>query len=339
MQHFFLLTSSVLHSDFRTAAVAVSPPSFPDPGIAALWIFVAHLCIIPTMERAIAKARVLIESLPYIHAFKGRVVVIKYGGSTLGDDNPDVNILRDIAFLYAVGMRPIVVHGGGKLISQRLKEQGIESTFVQGLRVTSAEAVRIVEDVLVNEINAALTATLERLECPATGMSGAGNGMVRVERLTGTDERGEPLDWGYVGRVTRINPRPLFDELLARRVPVVAPLGVGPDSMTYNINADTVAAEIAASLTAEKLVYLTDVPGICRDPKDPHSLLSTVHLNEVPRLIEEGVITGGMLPKINGCIAALNNDVHKTHIISGRIPHSLLLELFTDTGVGTEIIR
>lgn len=291
------------------------------------------------MERAIAKARVLIESLPYIQAFKGRVVVIKYGGSTLGDDNPDVNILRDISFLYAVGVRPIVVHGGGKLISQRLKEHGIETKFVQGLRVTSAEAIEVVENVLVNEINTALVATLQRLDCPATGMAGTTNGMIRVERMTGTDEHGQPFDWGYVGRVTRVNPRPLFDELLARRVPVVAPLGVGADSMTYNVNADTVAAEIAASLTAEKLVYLTDVPGICRDPKDPRTLLSTIHMRDVPGLIEQGVISGGMLPKIQGCIAALHNDVHKTHIISGRIPHSLLLELFTDTGIGTEIVR
>ncbi len=291
------------------------------------------------MEHAIAKARVLIESLPYIQAFKGRVVIIKYGGSTLGDDNPDVNILRDIAFLSAVGVRPIVVHGGGKLISQRLKERGIETSFVQGLRVTTAEAVRVVEEVLVNDVNASLTATLERLDCPATGMSGTINGMIRVERMTGTDDHGAALDWGYVGRVTRVNPRPLFDELLARRVPVIAPLGVGADSATYNINADTVAAEIAASLTAEKLVYLTDVPGICRDPKDPRTLLSTVHMNEVPGLIEAGVISGGMLPKISGCLEALHNDVHKTHIISGRIPHSLLLELFTDTGIGTEIVR
>jgi acetylglutamate kinase len=290
------------------------------------------------METAIQKASALIEALPYIHAFRDRVVVIKYGGSTFGDEQPDTTILRDVVFMAAVGMRPIIVHGGGKHISKRLAGAGIETQFVQGLRVTDGEAIKIVEDVLVNDVNAGIVATVREIGGRATGLSGKTGRMIRVRKLQGQDAHGVALDWGYVGQVTRVNPRPLFDELLAERIPVVAPLGVDEDGAVYNINADTVASEIASSLTAEKLVYLTDVPGILQEPTDEGSLISTICAADVPRLIAEGVIAGGMLPKVEACLNALRNQVHKTHIVSGRIEHGLLLEIFTDEGVGTQIV-
>lgn len=290
------------------------------------------------MQQAIEKSRVLIEALPYITAFKDRVVVIKYGGSTMGDEQPDPAILRDIVFMAAVGMRPILVHGGGKRISKRLKEEGIETRFVQGLRVTDAAAMRVVEDVLINDINAAMVTALRDLGCAAVPLSGKSGRMIRVEKMTGVDDQGAPVDWGYVGRVTRVNPRAIFDELIARRVPVVAPVGVDDQGNSYNVNADAVASEIAASLTAEKLVYLTDVPGILRTKDDEGSLISTIHVDDVPALVTEGIVSGGMLPKIEACLNALRNHVHKTHIVSARIPHSLLLEIYTDKGIGTEIV-
>ena len=290
------------------------------------------------MQQAIEKARVLIEALPYIKAFQGCVVVVKYGGSTLGDDHPDPAILRDIVFMATVGMRPILVHGGGKRISKRLKEAGIDSRFVQGLRVTDASAMRVVEDVLVNDVNVAIVTMLRGLGCDAVPLSGTTGRMVRVEKMTGTDEQGTPVDWGFVGRVARVNPRPIFNELMARRVPVVAPIGVDDQDNSYNVNADAVASEIASSLTAEKLVYLTDVPGLLRNKDDEDSLISTIRVEDVPGLTAEGVISGGMLPKVEACLNALRNHVHKTHIISARIPHSLLLEIYTDKGIGTEIV-
>ncbi len=290
------------------------------------------------MEQAIAKVDTLLAALPYIQAFQDRVVVIKYGGSALGDDQPDERILRDVTFMAAVGMRPILVHGGGKRITKRLQEAGIASHFINGLRVTCARAIKIVEDVLVNDINAAMVAALRELNCPAIGLPGTTGRMIRVNKMTGSDAAGNEIDWGFVGKVTRVNPRPLFDELLARRVPVIAPLGVDDAGGIYNINADTVASEIASSLTAEKLVYLTDVPGILRDPHKADTLISTLHTGDVPALIELGVIAGGMLPKVEACLSALRNHVHKTHIVSGRMPHGLLLEIFTAQGIGTEIV-
>jgi len=290
------------------------------------------------MQTAIEKARVLIEALPYIQAFRDRIVVIKYGGSTLDDDSPEVSVLRDVVFMAAVGMRPILVHGGGKHISRRLAAENIESEFVEGLRVTDERSIGIVEDVLVNEVNAGITAKLKEFGCEATGLSGTSGRMIRVEKMTGTDAAGKALDWGFVGRVVRVNPRPLFDKLLDGGVPVVAPLGLDAAGRVHNVNADTVAAEIASSLTAEKLVYLTDVPGILRSSDDEGSIISSIKASEVPDLKRRGIITGGMLPKIDACLEALKNHVHKTHIVSGLAPHSLLLEIFTREGVGTEIV-
>jgi len=291
------------------------------------------------MEQAIEKAGVLIEALPYIQAFRDRIVVIKYGGSTIERNSADENILRDVVFMRTVGMRPIIVHGGGKNITKRLAAAGIETSFVKGLRVTDERSMEIVEDVILNDVNAKIVAKLGELGCEAEALSGKTGRMIRVRKMTGTDENGAVIDWGFVGEVRRVNPRPLFDVLIAGKVPVVAPLGVDEHGSVYNINADTVASEIASSLTAEKLVYLTDVPGILYDPKDERTVISTIHVEDVPKLKEQGVIAGGMIPKVDACVHALQNHVYKTHVISGFIPHSLLLEIFTDKGIGTEIVN
>ena len=290
------------------------------------------------MKKAIEKSKVLIEALPYIQQFKNKIVVIKYGGSTLEDDSPEVSVLRDVVFMAAVGMKPIIVHGGGKHISRRLEKEKIKTDFIAGLRVTSEEAIPVVEDVLVNEVNSWLVNKINSLGHPATQLSGKTGRMIRVDKLSGKNDKGENIDWGFVGNVKRINPRPIFDVLLEGKIPVIAPLGVDVSGNTYNVNADTVASEIASSLTAEKLVYLTDVQGIFKDIKDESSLISTINVADVPELKKKGVISGGMIPKTDACLEALKNHVHKTHIISGKIQHSLLLEFFTDKGVGTEIV-
>ena len=290
------------------------------------------------MKEAIEKSKVLIEALPYIQQFKNKIVVIKYGGSTLEDDSPEISVLRDVVFMAAVGMKPIIVHGGGKHISRRLEKENIKTEFIQGLRVTGENAIPIVEDVIVNEVNSWLVDKINSLGHHAAQLSGKTGRMIRVKKLTGKNEKGENVDWGFVGKIQRINPRPIFDVMLEGRIPVVAPLGVDLEGNVYNVNADTVASEIASSLTAEKLVYLTDVQGIFRNIKDENSLISTIKVDEISKLKNDGIISGGMIPKIDACLEALKNHVHKTHIISGKTPHSLLLEIFTDKGVGTEII-
>ncbi len=290
------------------------------------------------MKEAIEKSKVLIEALPYIQQFKNKIVVIKYGGSTLEDDSPEISVLRDVVFMAAVGMKPIIVHGGGKHISRRLEKENIKTEFVQGLRVTNENAIHIVEDVIVNEVNSWLVNKINSLGHYAAQISGKTGRMIRVKKLTGKNEKGENVDWGFVGKIQRINPRPIFDVMLEGRIPVIAPLGVDSEGNVYNVNADTVASEIASSLTAEKLVYLTDVRGIFRNIKDEDSLISTIKVDEISKLKNDGIISGGMIPKIDACLEALKNHVHKTHIISGKTPHSLLLEIFTDKGVGTEII-
>ena len=290
------------------------------------------------MKNAIEKSKVLIEALPYIQQFKNKIVVIKYGGSTLEDDSPEISVLRDVVFMAAVGMKPIIIHGGGKHISRRLEKEKIKTEFIGGLRVTSEKAISVVEDVLVNEVNSRLVEKINSLGHPAIPLSRKTGRMIRVKKLKGKDEDGENVDWGFVGNIQRINPRPIFDVLLENKIPVIAPLGVDAEGNTYNVNADTVASEIASSLTAEKLVYLTDVKGIFRDINDEKSLISTINVNDVPNLKKQKVISGGMIPKIDACLEALKNHVHKTHIISGKVQHSLLLEIFTDKGVGTEII-
>ncbi|NLB65995.1 MAG: acetylglutamate kinase [Lentisphaerae bacterium] len=290
------------------------------------------------MKQVIQKANVLIEALPHIQQFRGDTVVVKFGGSSM--DNPDLirNILEDIAFMSCVGMRPVLVHGGGKSINMRMKQQGLQATFLQGLRVTDAATIEIVEQVLNREVNPHLVDTLNQLGCKARGIHG--EDIITARRHTIVDpDTGNVLDWGFVGAITRVDVLPVKAYLEADITPVITPLGADADQHLYNINADAAAAALAERLQARKLVFLSDVPGLLADPTDRSSLLSTLHLFEVEDLVKRGVIAGGMLPKIDGALKALKAGVRKTHIIDAALPHSLLLELFTDKGIGTEIVR
>ena len=290
------------------------------------------------MQTAIKKADVLIEALPYIQKFRGDTVVVKFGGSAMEDKACVESVLRDIAFMECVGLRPIVVHGGGKAISQRMKEAGLQPQFVKGLRVTDKASIEIVEQVLNNEVNPEIARTLEQFGCKSRGIHG--EHILTVKKHTAKDtQTGGMLDWGFVGSITAVDVEPVKAYLQAGITPVITPLGLGPERKLYNINADEAAAAIAEKLEARKLVFLSDVPGILSKREDPSSIISTLKLAEVEDLIKRGVIDGGMLPKVGGALKALKAGVKKTHIIDASQPHSLLLELFTDKGVGTEIIQ
>lgn len=291
------------------------------------------------MRELIDKAEVLIEALPYIQGFRGKVVVVKYGGSTMEAGDPD-GILRDIVFMECVGMRPIVVHGGGSAISKRLQERGIAPRFVGGLRVTDADTIKIVEEV-IEDVNRGIVARLEELGARARGITGKDRVLHARKRLVEVERDGmrETVDIGFVGDVEKIETSQL--KTLCRRdvIPVIAPLGVDGEGQLYNINADTAAGEVAAAMKAQKLILLTDVRGILRNQDDENSLIGTLRVSDVDTLIGAGVITEGMLPKVRAGIRSVQAGVKKTHIIDGRLPHSMLLEIFTDRGIGTEISR
>ena len=290
------------------------------------------------MKQAIQKASVLIEALPHIQRFRGETVIVKFGGSSM--DNPDVvrDILEDVAFMSCVGMRPVIVHGGGKAINASMKKKGLQATFVKGLRVTDPATMEIVEQVLNREVNPELVSILNGFGCKARGIHG--EDIITVRKHTAEDpDTGEVLDWGLVGEITSVDVEPVKAYLEADITPVITPLGADGARQIYNINADSAAAGLAEKLQARKLVFLSDVPGLLSDPKDRNSLMSTLHLSEVEDLIARGIIGGGMLPKISGALKALKAGVRKTHIIDAALPHSLLLELFTDKGVGTEIVN
>lgn len=290
------------------------------------------------MKSVIQKAAVLIEALPYIQRFRGDTVVVKFGGSIMDDAEGIANILKDIAFMECVGLRPVIVHGGGKAISRSMKEKGLKASFMKGLRVTDKNAMDVVAQVLNHEVNPRLVSILQSYSCKARGMRG--DDMIRVEKKVEQDEEtGGQTDWGYVGQVTDLDSAPVEAFLQASITPVITPLGRGPDRNIYNINADEAAAALARALKARKLVFLSDVPGVLADASDTESRISTVKIAEVNALIKRGVIAGGMLPKIQGAIDALEAGVRKTHIIDASMPHSLLLELFTERGVGTEIVH
>ena len=290
------------------------------------------------MQKVIEKADVLIEALPYIQSFRGETIVVKFGGSAMEEKRHYDGILTDVTFMECVGMLPVVVHGGGKAISRAMSEAGLAARIVKGLRVTDAAAIRVVEDVIKNTVNAGIVGTLTRQGARARCVDG--QTVFSVAKRTGQDDvTGEALDWGYVGEIQSVLAEPILACLRDAAIPVVTPLGSGPDGQPYNLNADDAAAAVAKALKARKLAYLSDVPGLLRDRNDESSLLSTLHVKEVEELIRTGVIDGGMLPKIRSCVEALEAGVKKIHIIDGRVPHSLLLEIFTDKGVGTEIIE
>lgn len=288
------------------------------------------------MEKAIAKADVLIEALPYIQDFRDAVVVVKFGGSAMEDPRQVENILADVTFMECIGMRPVIVHGGGKAISRAMNEAGLVPAFVKGLRVTDEAAIRVVETTIRNKVNATLLDILTKKGARACRIDG--NSIFDVEKRVETDPAsGATIDWGYVGEIRHVHALPLLECFKKETIPVVTPLGRGPDGHLYNLNADDAAAAVARELKARKLAFLSDVPGLLRDRNDVSTLFSTLRIREVEELIRTGVIDGGMLPKIRSCVEALEAGVRKIHIVDGRLPHSLLLEIFTDKGVGTEI--
>jgi len=289
------------------------------------------------MKDSIAKADILVGALAYIQEFRDAVVVVKFGGSAMEDNACSESILTDVAFMECVGMRPLIVHGGGWAISHRMSESGLRAKFVHGLRVTDAQTIKIVADVLTNEVNPGIVTSLRAKGAKAQILRG--EDVFQVTKRTELDPKtGERLDWGFVGVVEHVATDLISACLSADIVPVITPLGSGPGGV-YNINADDAAAAVARALRARKLALLSDVPGLLRDPDDEDSLMSTLKVSEVGSLIEDGVISGGMIPKVRSAVEAMEAGVRKIHIIDGRLPHSLLLEIFTEKGVGTEIIQ
>lgn len=289
------------------------------------------------MQEVINKANVLIEALPYIQRFRDEIIVVKFGGSAMENKDHAEGILADITFMECVGMLPVIVHGGGKAISKSMEEHGIESKFVEGLRITCEKTIQVVEKMFKEEINPGIVDVLEGMGARVCGLHG--ENVFKVMKKTGVDSRsGATHDWGFVGEPDDVATGPINALLNDGIIPVITPLGKGPDGKIYNINADTAAAAVARALKARKLVFLSDVPGLLKDADDPKSVLPTLKSDEVEGLIEKGVIDGGMLPKVRSGVDALHAGVGKIHVIDGRMAHSLLLEIFTDKGVGTEIV-
>ncbi len=289
------------------------------------------------MKDIIEKADVLIEALPYIQQFRGETVVVKFGGSAMEDPAHIDGVLADITFMECVGMLPVIVHGGGKAISRGMKDYGIESRFLHGLRVTCKESIKVVEQVLKEVVNPRIIEGIIAKGGKAKSLHG--DEILNVTRKKGVDpSTGEKLDWGFVGEPGEVNTEPILSMLRDDVIPVITPLGKGPDGKLHNVNADVAAAIVAKELKARKLVFLSDVPGLLRNPEDEGSRIKILNTGEVEKLINEGVITGGMLPKVTSCVEALHAGVRQVHMVDGRMPHSLLLEVFTEKGVGTQII-
>ncbi len=284
------------------------------------------------LDDIMLKAETLIEALPYIRDFNGKKVVVKYGGSAMLDESLQESLIKDVALLKLVGMQPIIVHGGGKEISKWLGYMGKESEWVEGLRVTDAETMEVAEMVL-SKVNKHLVQMMQKLGVPAAGISGKDGGTMICEKKT---VKGK--DIGFVGEVVDVNSE-LIDTLLANDfVPIIAPIGMDDKYQAYNINADDAASAIAKSIKAEKLAFMTDIEGVCMDPEDTDTLISVLPVDEAKFLIENGTITGGMIPKIRNCVDAVEKGVGRVHILDGRQPHCLLLEFYTKKGIGTAII-
>jgi len=286
------------------------------------------------MEELIKKADVLIEALPYIQSFYDKTIVIKYGGAVLTDHVIRRNVLEDIVFMSYVGMRPILVHGGGPYISKRIQDMGKKVEFVRGFRVTDEETIEVVEEEL-SKINREIVREIISLGGSAISLSGKEDHLIEVKKHGDIDG----VDIGFVGEISKINGDVVQKMITSDIIPVVSPVGIGKDGFTYNVNADQASAEIARSMGALKLVLLTNVRGILRDIKDEESLIGHCSVAEVEDLITTKIVAGGMIPKVKACIRALERGVKKTHIINGQIPHGLLLEIFTDKGIGTEIVK
>ena len=293
------------------------------------------------MQNPIDKANVLVEALPYIRRFYGKTVVIKYGGSAMEEDRLKRNFALDVVLLKYIGIHPVVVHGGGPQIGQLLTRMGKKSQFVEGMRVTDKETMDVVEMVLVGKVNQEIVSLINQQGGKAVGLSGKDGKLITAKKLKLTKSRGkgkppEVIDIGMVGEVKTINPGVIDSLERENFIPVIAPIGVGEEGETYNINADLVAGKVASALNAEKLILLTDVEGVLNEKKQ---LIPTLDAKQAKRMITQKVISSGMIPKVNCCLEALEEGVRKAHIIDGRVEHAVLLEIFTDVGIGTQISR
>ena len=284
-------------------------------------------------QKYLEKAQVLIEALPYIQRFNRKIVVVKYGGSAMLDQTLKENVIKDVVLLKLVGFKPIIVHGGGKEISRWVEKVGMEARFVNGLRVTDKDTMEVAEMVLA-KVNQELVTLIQALGVKAVGISGKDGGLLKVEK-----KMPDGQDIGFVGNIKEVEPKILYDLLEKDFLPVVFPVGYDEEFNTYNINADDAACAIAESVHAEKLAFLTDIEGVYKDKDDPDTLISELRVSEARELISQGYVGGGMIPKLQNCIDAIEEGVSRVHILDGRIPHSLLLEIFTNKGIGTAILR
>ena len=284
------------------------------------------------MKELLQKAEVLIEALPYIQRFNRKIIVVKYGGSAMVDEELKKHVIQDVTLLKLVGFKPIIVHGGGKEISKWVGKVGMEPVFINGLRKTDEATMEIAEMVL-NKVNKSLVTLVQELGVNAVGISGKDGGLLKVEKKYSNGE-----DIGFVGEITEVNPQILYDLLEKDFLPIICPVGMDAEYNSYNINADDAACAIAKAVKAEKLAFLTDIEGVYKDPKDKDTLISELRVSEARELIGDGFIGGGMLPKLNNCIDAIENGVLRVHILDGRIAHCLLLEIFTNRGIGTAIL-
>ena len=292
------------------------------------------------MQDLIAKAATLLEALPYIQKFAGEIFVVKYGGSFMDSPDPAVRngVARDIVFLEAVEINPVVVHGGGKAITRAMEAAGLKANFIQGMRVTDEATVNVVDRVLSREINPEIVKTIESLGGKARGFSGADIFKCRKLWLDDKDNPGAKLDIGYVGEVIEVNTDLLRQCIQHGVTPVISPVALGEDGKIYNCNADVAAAQAAIALKAKRLVFMSDVPGLMRDPKDPATLIAHLQTSEVPALKAAGIVDKGMIPKVDSAVAAIKSGVEKVSFVDGRMNHSVLIEIFTDKGVGTEVV-
>ena len=285
------------------------------------------------MKEVVLKAETLIEALPYIQRFNRKIIVVKYGGSAMADEELKRNVIKDVVLLKLVGFKPIIVHGGGKEISRWVNKVGMEARFVNGLRVTDAPTMEIAEMVL-NKVNKSLVQMVQELGVKAVGISGKDGGLLKVKKKYSNGE-----DIGFVGDIKEVNPKILFDLLEKDFLPIICPIGFDDNCQSYNINADDAACAIARAVKAEKLAFLTDVEGVYADPKDKDTLISELTTDHMEELLNSGNIGGGMLPKLQNCLDAVLNGVSRVHIMDGRIAHCLLLEIFTNKGIGTAILK
>jgi acetylglutamate kinase len=284
----------------------------------------------------VGKAEALLEALPFIQKFRGHTFVIKYGGSAMEDDHLIERLLRDVVFLEAVGINPVLVHGGGKAITQRMRESGNTPRFVNGLRITNESAIKIVEDVLDNVIRPRIVETMQQFGGSAEGFSG--RDVFKAKRMPLQFDGKNMIDVGFVGEVTSLELSGVTEAIDREVVPVISPIAQTDDGLILNVNADAAAGAMAGALKAAKMIYVSDILGVMRDVKDPNSLIPTVNRENAARLIEDNIIKGGMIPKVQSAVEAINDGVGKVHLIDGRIPHALLLEIFTTGGIGTEIV-